>query len=718
MIDGNVQYYLQAAEKNNGDRFPIEEIKDFRTTGGDLIERKDKGRGFSTVKSGKTTLHGKGYQFVLELYARYGIRPEVRLIKTEKSNNRIDERVKETSNVNLDLKTAVFDNTNRTVELESSESGFISEIEARWNDDYDIFLEQSIKGTSLDPLPYQNLRLNSRKIFRRSKLTVDDDAIVEAIDDQGATGRAIPFTPVFSSDSKINPLGYGSLSSANDTYASLRDISGAIYLNADLDTDLILNGIVKTSIVFASLGSFSLDLIIYENGEDFNVKEIRNLDTCNPNTIGNTCEYTFENETISLLKGETLAIGTLSNASIRNRIYYSPKGSELLISIENTYPPTTAIAVRAEDLFNRLIEISTGRKKAFVSSIFSEGGVYQDMLITWGSFIRNIPRIINEGEEDEIKTQNTISVKNLFEGLELLEPLMYQPETEGINDFLRIEPELYTQQNFEAIRLGETINGKFQYIKAQKVVRKPIAGNYWSKLNVGSTKTGNDYGEVNNLYSTSGNANWNTGNKTNSTYKVVSEIRTGAEDVELARVLQWSDNPEIDSEYDNEPYLIDAKKSGTDYVPKSWEDYYETIPLNVYDADSNYNWFFSPARILLRHSWKINSGLQKYPIETIYFTGKSNCNSNLITKVSGEEALSEDENISHTRFKKATVFPSEVTFELPVNQEISQMLRGKTNGIDNKLGLVKVMNEDGLIENMRLIKVDENNGQWTLIEAR
>jgi hypothetical protein len=58
-----------------------------------------------------------------------------------------------------------------------------------------------------------------------------------------------------------------------------------------------------------------------------------------------------------------------------------------------------------------------------------------------------------------------------------------------------------------------------------------------------------------------------------------------------------------------------------------------------------------------------------------------------------------------------------INFNLQVNQEIAQLLRGQTNGIDNKFGLVEFLS-DGFIQYGRLIKVDENKeGKFELIEA-
>src|SRR5690606_1743747 len=129
-------------------------------------------------------------------------------------------------------------------------------------------------------------------------------------------------------------------------------------------------------------------------------------------------------------------------------------------------------------------------------------------------------------------------------------------------------------------------------------------------IKIGSTTSGSEYGEVNNLYSMCGNATWNTINdRSDAVYEATTEVRTGAEDAELQRQKQYADNPDQDADYDNDWFLMDCKKVGGYYTPKLWADHYSTIPTKVYSAQTNYNWPLTPARLLLGHGWEIKAGL-------------------------------------------------------------------------------------------------------------
>jgi len=57
-------------------------------------------------------------------------------------------------------------------------------------------------------------------------------------------------------------------------------------------------------------------------------------------------------------------------------------------------------------------------------------------------------------------------------------------------------------------------------------------------------------------------------------------------------------------------------------------------------------------------------------------------------------------------------------FEMPVGQEIFDQLRGTTNGVDNKFGLVEHLWR-GEVLHSRLIEADaDNRGEFKLIQAR
>ena len=694
-----VRYRLYSLEKGYMD---IPEPVNYDKGNKDVVERNKDSKQFEFSKSAAIELYGDSFNYLVSLQGVYGIIPDLRLIESRKDELRLDQRWKVVSDVGLDLGTTDFDYSRKTVKIQSQKGGLMQIIDARFDDEYDV--NEGIERISV--------RLDSRKIFRRSRLFVDDGEEVFAVvsGNDGLNARAIPFKIDYSSDQEnIQNVIDRNLNANNGNYTNAINVGALFFLVADRDKTIKLNGSVNTKITVRNLGSFSLDLIRFKTDDLLFEEVIERLDTCNPSIIGDICSFHFIDYEVQLNKGDSLAISTLSDTV--DGIRYEVFNTSIIIEEDSTYPVTYTDAVKVSVLMERLLLEATEKENVFYSELFGIGGKYENLLITHGTWLRNMPRIINEGKDDERIIQANLSLKKLIEGLNLPEPLMYGTKKIENKETFYLEKEKDSQRNFISIKLGET-RDQFTLIPVDKEIRKVIPNNFYSSINIGSTKTGSDYGEVNNLYSICGNAKWNTINNTKkSEYKATTDFRTGSVDVELTRQKQYYENPDLDSDYDNDWFLLDCKFNGVEFELKKWQDFYDEIPTNVYDAESEYNWSFTPYELLLGHGWKINSGLQHYTAKALKFIS-SNCGSNLIT-----DNFQHDQPIPHTILQKPTYNNMSINFNLQVNQEIAQLLRGQTNGIDNKFGLVEFLS-DGFIQYGRLIKVDENKeGKFELIEA-
>lgn len=713
-----IQYELYSKERGT---ISIPEPINFEEGNRDIIERESKRKSFDIKKAGAIELFDSAYFYLLGIFEIYGINPDVRLIEKRKDNMRVDERWRVVSEVALDLGSLDFDMERKTAKVETSLGGMLQVLDSRFDDDYDILPNESADGDVLQELKTVDVNHESRKILRRSRLFVEDGTRVGIIvsGNDGTNARSIPFQFDYNSDQEnvSNVIG-DKLSAVSGDYTtlSLDKVANLFYTNSDRARRVRLTGKVKIVVTEGDFGSISLDLLRYnyQNPETLfagKIEELQIIGISGPTSInpGDVLEYTFNDYIIDLEKGDGLAIGTFSITD--DGMAYEVFETELLITEDSWYRDTSSKAIKPFDLFERLVAKATGFEGAFMSSIFDVGGKYENILVTHGTWLRNMPAILNEGKDDERELQMTTSLKNAFEAFEILEPLMWGVKKVGNKEYFFIETEKESQRNFNSIKLGET-RGAFQLINVQEEKRKAIPDNFYSSINIGSTKSGSEYGEVNNLYSICGNAKWNTVNKRNkSEYKATTEWRTGSEDVELARVLQYSENPDKDSPYDDEFFLLDCKKEGVVYALKKWQDYYVSKPYNVYDADSNYNWNMTPVNLLKGHGWKLNAGLIQRPLEAIKFIS-SNCNKSVVT-----DDGSEKRDIVHNTLDKPTFRNMSIEFKLQVNPEIAEMLTGSTNGIDNKYGLVQFSSK-GDIQYGRLIKVDQNNeGSFKLIEA-
>lgn len=700
----------------------IDDIEDYEEDFADVIKRTSPGEYFKTEKNSKLELGKKAHEYLTTIRAVHGPQTNVRFIAEVKDERKVHEPWIEISNVGLNLYSLEFDDDLKEVKVEVSEGGILETLEARWDDEVDITAE------GLEDLPYVSLKLDPRKILKRSRF-VSSDIEVDCRDDSGATARAVPLSvqsPGFTSQGQfVGGISNTYANSANDTYARLTSPGNTIITNAPQDFKYVLSGTVEIQITFPAVsGYFRMHLVRYKNGTDQDFDEIiLNMGSQHPFNLGQKISYTFNDYELDVKAGDSIGIMTLSNTSLGGVLKYKlTENTDLKISTDTPFKVTYTKALPLKDAFQRLSDIALEEDSATVSSdCFSSGGTYTgfgEVLLVHGSWLRNMPQIINEGEEDETRIQSLLSLEKLYGGCKILKPLRYQEVIENSKPYFYIGLEKETQQNYTSIRLEEIVSGSRQLIKTIKPKRKSIEKGFFGEINIGSTTSGSNYAQVNNLYSICGNAKWKTiHKKIKDVYEVTTEIRTGAEDIELERQFQWEDYPDLDTEMQNDWFFVHAKKVGQEYHLVNWQDLYAEKPKNVYDADSNYNWIFRPRNLLDGHGWKVKSFLTEKADDYLTFSG-SNCTPSLITRKPGQPEVKENSRVYHQSLEKATAVPMEITFELPIKQEIILQLNGKVKGLDSKFGVIAYYYE-GQTAYGRLIEADTNkDGKFKLIEAK
>jgi hypothetical protein len=207
-----------------------------------------------------------------------------------------------------------------------------------------------------------------------------------------------------------------------------------------------------------------------------------------------------------------------------------------------------------------------------------------------------------------------------------------------------------------------------------------------------------------------GNARWNTINEdSEEEYKYTTYFRTGAEDIELQRQVQYEDESDKDAERDDDWFFIDCKpmpEGPCEFKPKLWDDFFEELPKNVFDPESVYNWIFRPTNLLFNHSWKIAPAVYVRRGGRIRFIS-SNCNSSLITREIGWPEQGEDQDViynlpTRTRFQRPTVKLIEISFRTVLSEEQKITLQGDKNGVieflykgERKTGRILEASTDG-----------------------
>lgn len=709
----NIRYFL---EDETGFRTPIKDAKDFVDLGGDTYSLEEGGH-FITERTATVTLFEDGYEYLLSKLLKEGPNSDIRFITEQKNDMTFEQEWVELSAPSVDMSTLKFleQSDNKSVELELVQGNLLQRFEANFDNEFDVVAE------NVPELPYVNLRLDPRQIFRRSRLFVEDGTETKAVVSGGdnLNARAVPWKIEFSSDQQNIQFAIGDkLNAANGNYSNINDadkVGVPFYLNADRQTTIRLVGNVNLNMVNRNSGSFNMDLVYYKNGLELEYDDQRSFRISNLNPLGTTFQVPIDLE-LDIEIGDTIAIAFLSNTS--DGISWTYFDTELEVLEESLFPTTYSKAVRPEDMFLHLSKIAMDRTDLqFLSSVFSQGQRHENKLLVHGSWLRNMPQVLNEGDEDERRLQAELSLKDLYEAYSILEPLRYDAQRVNGKDSVIIGSRKDILQNFTAIRLGETTD-KFRLIEPNDKERNPIGDDYWGSVRLGSETSGSNYGQINNLYSICGRAKWPTVNrKSKEVYEYVTSFRTGAEDIELQRQFQYSDNPDIDGEYDNDWFLVDCELVGNEYRPKGWQAYYEEKPTGVYSADTNYNWVFAPVELLRGHGYQINEALYEQLGESLG-TPVGNCTLSLITKRANETAIKASNPFPHSLLERPRQRLMSRSFSMVVGMEVISMLRGSTNGVDNKFGLIEHLWNGEKVKS-RLVEVDtDGEAEFTLIEAR
>lgn len=690
---------------------------------GNIYERDKNSKGFLKTKSNQLEFHGKGKDNLILQIASKGIAEDIFLRRSVKSKYRLDERWRAISDTFMDLGELSYDD--HTAKIKATQGGLYKILDSKKSDELDLMDNTSLTGADIGNLDRKSVLLDGRDILRISEMSVEDGTETSAIvSGDSLNARTPPFTVDPNSDRDHISSNFGDqLSAVSGSYAALSfdKASNVWYYNADLDTELTLNGRVELRITNAQPGTLTMDVVKYQNGVDLENPSIyEQLTTGNPGQLGAVIAYDFVNYKIPVLKGESIAIGILSDTF--DGIRYQWFNTKVEVREDSTYPPSNVLGVTYKELGNRLVAKITGQSDCFESSLMESGGLWEGHIVTQGFWAREFPDIIQEGTDEERKIQFSTSLQDFLDHLYAIKPIAWWVEKRGNKEIMRVELLSYTQQNFTGIKYAEITEDQYGkkstiYIQASNVKRKTLKDNYYSTITLGSDKGGENYEEVSGLQSISGKASWSTiNNKSKSEYKKLSPYRLGDVDLELARRKPFSEFPDVDTRYDSDFMVIDCKIIGNGYYLKKWQDVYEVAPKNVYRVDTAFNLEFTPSRFFLNHSSEINVGLYQYSQESVYFNS-SNCNSSFISKKIGELELREDAPIPHSRLDNPAIRPVSVDFDLEVDDELEEQILGETNGIPNWFGLVAVETGQGL-EYMRLVKVDTNKeGKHKLVEA-
>lgn len=435
----------------------------------------------------------------------------------------------------------------------------------------------------------------------------------------------------------------------------------------------------------------------------------------NENIPSNTYEVPNNTYEITLEPGESLGLRVLLRARFtfngqenqRDFFYRLQDKGKIIIQEKSKFTSNTIAAVKPFYLANRLIEIITNKKNIVKSEIL-ESGMWKDLLLTHGFWIRNFSREQDDNllEENRKFKPLTTSFKDFMTSLSAVANLGVGIESGNQNDTIIIEElEYFYNQNV-------TINLPNQ---VKKTKRSLDVNKFYKSIEIGYEK-GGEYEEAMGLDEFNVRSTYTTAiSNVKNSYNQLSKYRADSYGAEFARRKPFDLYSTEDTSYDQEIFFLDCRDAFHFYKTRKYGDDFTSVPTGIFSPETAYNLRLSPFNSMLRHGWVISAGLTKYPNQKIKYSSSIG-NSTLKTN------YPENGDIQNTVLQRARYVPEIIEFSHEVSFDISQRLLGKTNilgkTIPNVYGLVQFINEKGETERGFLLSVKPNgDGKWRLLKS-
>ena len=759
----------------------VEEPVGFRNDDNEFVRDKSF-HGIFAKMTNNLTFYNQGGLYITAIYNQFGVNADLILTKEERNPKTDVWELVYTGF--LDFTT--YSLSGEGVSIKFISSGLLRVIKARQNEKIELDRLDTLQGNEVPYLEPSQVALGGRNIQLNSLLETAEELSYTTQTDITSPGLRMlgmrfqtkntrtgtigyPMFVTYVSDESVNQFVGGNLSFTSTPDEGREE--SMFYAVSEKDTTLDLNikynfNVFNPYDLNPRVGdsddlkdlegaSLHLRLVVFENGTDYNIKEVV-LDNITPNLIINNGSFTSSTQTgsfsysLDLLEGESASFQFYAKATkwgktdfITGLLYtfgnlrasFKNMTGSIEIVRDSQYEPSVSKVHFPFNVANRFLQLFTEQDDLLVSNVlgkiedgYEEDGEASLIAMTHGFWIRGFSKddggeITDENRYKSMTTSFSDFYKSYFDVWNLGAGI----EKVGFKEIFRIEKLDYFYNRNILIRLGQVIDGKFEYVQVNNVKRTLNKKSFISGLDIGYTQ-GGDYEEAIGLDEYNTRTTLTTIiDKVKSSFKAVSGYRADSYGAEFARRKPYSTFPTEDTRYDNSIWLLDLIRNPNSAIfnQRLWQSDFSEEPTGVFSPATAQNLRLSPFNILLRHGWFIGTGLVKYPLDFIRY-GSSVANSGLTTKLKladypqyGGVAHSENGNIQNSDLETARMDGQIIEFEFNVDYDLLQKIQGKTvilgKEIPNFYGLVSFMNENGDIEEGYIEKLSPNGvGKWTL----
>lgn len=685
------------------------------------LKRSDDLFGVFTNLSNNLKFVGDAYNYISSIYDLAGIEADIILTKYERNGYTDEWEVSYRGY--LDLTTYTLEDNKLSVKF--NESGFYKKIQNRKSVQFEMQRIDTADGDALPDMRVDRIALPLRKIqlvnsaVKGDKRTNDTELLnsVKSIYFTPTTKDMIASSPSFSTVDNIT---------VRESYGF--DASNAFYINAKgtikARFSFTMRGWVAQSNLSWSQGqrvTMELQLIKFLNVTNYTQQEVLyTFETWDTTTDRNYwLDFTLPETQITLTNGQglALAIKTTKLSGADSNTFYSTTFEKYdMLWIEDSEfiesPYANYKILLPFETAERLIAIMTGRLGALHSTFlgrtdidYEQDGKGALCGITSGFWVRGFETIgvdktyhLTTSFDDFMKS--FIAVYNIGMGLEY---------SRGSERVVIEELEYFFGQEISIVipeqvsKVKRNIADKLHFASLE--FGYDFDGNY-------EEATGLDEYNIKNTYTT-------CITKTDNKYDKISKYRADSYGIEFARRKPATKFGTEDTRYDKDNFLVDMKRSLTEvFETRLWDDDLKVLPTGVYSPETAYNLKLSPMNNLIRHSWYLKAGLEKYLDKFIRYSSTDG-NSSLVTEPNELSfVLQENGTIQNNLLARSLINPIWIEFEYPLDRDLAMQVFGKTNGKQNYYGLVQFINEKNEIEFGYLWDLKPNKeGKWKLLKA-
>lgn len=701
--------------------------------------------------SNSLSFKGDDADYITIVKETQGVQGKIRLTK-EIRNARSDNWEIEYSGY-LDMSTWS-DDDKKGVSVKFNSGGLLELIKARDGDEVELERETSLIGTTIPQMTNKIIKEPGRKIFLASRLknqTGDINYAFVSIYSNGNTRNkscAIPMKIVDRSHEELSnvmndAIGYAGGGTPNMMFFYKSETNRNLKLKGRIDFTTNISGFDDVN-----YGHARLTFTVYKDQEQCIVKTMTHIlyteieDEDIRQTMGGeafTNPFTGQNDyppirhskeldyDVELLTGESMAIewhleANMGSDSSRGHFHGSVVDIDLKLSItEDSYwPETVSKMYMPYEVIERLLLIYTGKSNILKSNIlgrtdlgYQEDGEASLIGMTHGFWVRGFDKL-NPSSDDEPNLYKPLStsLRDFMDSYIAVSNIGLGIERVGYKEKIVIEDLKYFYRKDVTIKLPLPV----------KNVKKSITTDYiYSAVEIGYDK-GGSYEEAQGLDEFNAKTKYATPiTVVPNTFTRISKYRADMYGHEFCRRKPYDRYPSLDTAYDTDIFLRDAKKINNNlYKPRVWQDDFAQSPTGIYSPDTAGNLRLSPFNLLLKHGWEIMAGLTRNITEKINYISSTG-NSGMKTKLIGGVEYSENGSIVCNELERARYQSEIIEFDHIVDSDLLQKIEGYTlvgnEKIYNVYGLIEYQYENGDTGRGWLLNLKPNKeGKWKLLK--